>query len=288
MIEHAVIHVYVNHDGQNNLPQIPSQSGSHTNVFDLAIQHVAIVGGELNYNDRKTPLDADLHDLATDVTFDATGKRYKGTISYENGHIQYGQYASLPHGLNARFTATPSLFALDSATLQVASSHLNLHAEVADYGDPRVTGNYEIQIHSQDLATLSPTLKSAGDVLFRGNVGYLSQNSRTWLGNITLSGVLSSDALSATSPDAHIELRKLEGRYRLANGSLHVEGVKAESMGGRILADVDMQRIDSNPTSRIRATLNGISLHALRQSIRKAELNQVTLSGTLDGTAEAH
>src|SRR5207302_6811802 len=38
LIEHPVVHLGVNREGKNNLPQAPpSQSSSHTNAFDLAV-----------------------------------------------------------------------------------------------------------------------------------------------------------------------------------------------------------------------------------------------------------
>lgn len=287
LIEHPVVHVYVSQAGESNLPQSPKPSGSNANVFDLAVRHVAISSGELNYNDSRIPMDADLHHLATEISFDALAKRYGGTISYDNGHIQYGQYASLPHALNVKFSATPSVFSLESAVLNVGSSQVGLHARVADYTNPQVTGDYDIHLHSQDLATLSPTVKSAGDLSFTGKLGYKNQANTPWLRNITLNGQFLSEGLSVVSSGTRMELRKLKGQYQLANGSLRMQGAKAESLGGRILADLDIRNLDTTPTSQARATVSGISLRAVQQSVHRTELNPVTISGTMNGTADA-
>ena len=118
LIDHPVACVQVNREGENNLPQAPpSKSSSHTNVFDLAVGHVGLTNGEVNYKDKKMALDADLHNFITDITFDSAATRYVGSISYDNGHLRYGEYAPLPHSLDVKFNATPSALALQSAVL---------------------------------------------------------------------------------------------------------------------------------------------------------------------------
>src|ERR1700741_2835486 len=120
LIAHPVIHFQVSREGKNNLPTAPpSQSSSHTSVFDLAVEHVQLTNGEVNYNDRKTPLDADLYDFGTDIHFESLAKRYVGTVSYDNGHVKYAQYASLPHNLNVKFSASPDQFDLQSVLLKL-------------------------------------------------------------------------------------------------------------------------------------------------------------------------
>jgi uncharacterized protein involved in outer membrane biogenesis len=76
LIDHPVVYVRVTPRGETNFPQPPpSKSSSHTNVFDLAVGHVALTNGEVNYKDRKMLVDADLHHLRTDITFDTAASR---------------------------------------------------------------------------------------------------------------------------------------------------------------------------------------------------------------------
>src|ERR1700683_934176 len=139
LIAHPVMHVQVARAGNSNIPQTPPQnSSSHTSVFELAGGHVALNRGEIDYNDKKTPLDADLHNLTTDVSFDTLATHYRGSISYATGRLRYDKHAPLPHSLNANFTVSPSSFKLDSAVVTVASSTIKLTAELNDYGAPDV------------------------------------------------------------------------------------------------------------------------------------------------------
>ena len=120
LIEHPVVHMQVDRQGKSNLPQAPpSQSSSQTSVFDLAVRHAQLTNGEVNYNDKKTPVEADLYNLGTDIHFNPLTTRYSGSISYDNGHLHYAQYAPMPHSFSAKFSATPSVFSLESAAMKI-------------------------------------------------------------------------------------------------------------------------------------------------------------------------
>src|SRR5271166_4985580 len=105
IVDHPVADLIVGPDGQNNLPTMQSSGTSNTNVFHLAIRHIALDRGVIYYNDRSTPLDADLNDLDFQSSYSAADNgQYSGTLSYRDGHLQYGSYVPMPHDLKAQFT----------------------------------------------------------------------------------------------------------------------------------------------------------------------------------------
>jgi len=285
LIEHPLVHLAVDREGNSNIPQAPqSHSNTHTNVFDLAVRHLALMHGEVNYNDKKTPVDADLYDLGTDITFDSLATRYRGSLSYDNGQLRYGEYASVPHTFNAKFSATPSLFLLESAVMKVASSTMTFHGELTNYSNPTVSGDYDVRIHAQDLAAMSIPVKTAGEVSLTGGFRYRHESNQPLLRSISLEGQIGSEILLAVSSDGRVELRKLQGKYQLANGSLRANGVAAELLGGRIDAAIDIDNLDATPRSRLRAALHSISLQAVQQGVHRPGANRIAISGILDGT----
>jgi len=288
LIEHPVVHLQVSRAGKNNLPPAPpSQSSSHTSVFDLAVEHVQLTNGEINYNDRKTPLEADLYDLATDIHFAPLAKRYDGELSYKNGYLRYAQYTPLPHNLNLRFSALPERFRLESASLKLGSSAVTLQAEVSNYSNPIADGIYQIKIHTQDFARISADTAPAGDVLLNGKLHYQAVQNQSLLRNVSTNGQLASEALTATASGSRVELRRLRGTYQLAGGRLQLNHLAMESLGGSITADVDVQNLDATPESQVRAALHNISLRAMQQTLRRQELKGAALSGRLNGTVDA-
>src|SRR5246127_5436321 len=253
LIAHPVIHFQVSREGKNNLPTAPpSQSSSHTSVFDLAVEHVQLTNGEVNYNDRKTPLDADLYDLGTDIRFTALAKTYEGVVSYNNGHVKYAQYAPLPHNLNLKFTASPDRFNLDSALLKLGASAITLHAGVSNYSNPIADGDYQIQIHTQDFAAMSPQAAPAGDVSLTGKLHYQAVGNEPLLRNISINGRLASEVLSAVASGSRLQLRRLQGRYQLAGGNFELRELAVDSVGGRITANGEIKHLDTTPEAQIR------------------------------------
>src|SRR5215469_3419158 len=169
LIEHPVVHIKSDKKGNTNLPSAPpNQSPSHTSAFDLAIGHLQLKSGEVNYGDQKTPLDGDLYSLATDVHFDPAERTYRGNASYSNGRLRYSNYAPVAHSLTAIFTATPDRFTLEPAILKIGASDLMLRAGLSNYSRPVADGEYTVRIHSQDFAQMSPSAKPAGDITLQG------------------------------------------------------------------------------------------------------------------------
>ena len=287
-IEHPVARVRVDRDGKSNIPQAPSNaSGSHTDVFDLAARHVLLTNGEISYNDQTEALEAELYGLRTEINFDALATRYRGSISYDNGRLRYADRRPFQHGLDAKFTATPSQFSLQSAVLKVGSSAISLHAELTNYSNPTVKGAYDLRIHTQDFASFSHPITPAGDVSLSGTIQYHSSNHDPLLRCISIDGQLASDQLAILSSEGRLDVRKLHGRYQLADGTLQAHDVAFEALGGNVSSDISVQHLDTNVLARVRTAVKGISLQTAQQAMRGLELQHVNLVGRIDGTLDA-
>jgi len=287
LIEHPVIHVAVSQEGKNNLPTPPpSKSSSHTSVFDLAIGHAQLTNGEVDYNDQKTPINADLYDLGTDIRFTPGIKKYEGTLSYDRGRLRYAAYQPLPHSLSLKFGATPEQLKVESATLRVGGSEVSLQAEVTNYSNPIANGAYAIRIHAQDFASMSPSAKAEGDVLLSGKLHYQAVGNESAIRSVSIDGRIASDALLAAASGKRVELRKLQGEYRLANGNLILRSISVDTFGGRIVADGEMNHLESTRDSRFHASLQGISLREVQRTAG-TQLSGAAISGQIGGTAEA-
>jgi translocation and assembly module TamB len=287
LIDHPAVYLRVNRKGNNNIPSAPPSKGGSTSVFDLAVEHTQITNGEINYNDRKTPLDADLHDLGTNIRFDSSAKGYEGNISYDRGRVRYAQYAPLAHNLNLKFRASPTQFVLESATLQLGSSEVTLHAQVSDYANPVADGDYEVRVHAQDFAAMSAGAQPTGDVSLTGKLHYQAVGGQSALRNLAVDGRVASELLTATASGSHIELLRLQGTYQLAGGNLQVSDLVVDTLGGRIAANGEMKHLDGTPEGRVQASLKNISLRALQQTAGRKQIQGVRLSGTIHGDIAA-
>ena len=289
LIEHPVVYLEVARDGKDNLPTAPpnASSAGEASIFDLAVGHAQLSDGEINYNDRKVPMAADLHDVAANIRFESLAKEYGGTFSYGDGHLQYAQYAPMTHHLNLQFRATPDRFELRSMLLGVGSSEIALNAGVSNYSNPIVDGDYRIQIHTQDFTALSRPVSPAGDISLTGKLHYQAVQSQPMLRNIAIDGQLESNVLSAVASGRRLDLRRMQGTYRLGNGTLQLTNFSVEALGGRMTAAAEMKHLDDTPESRVRASLANISLKALQGMLGSQQIKAASISGTLRGTADA-
>ena len=289
VLRHPVLNIMVRKDGSTNLPTPPkSNSNTSTSPFDLGIQHVLIEGGEIYYNDVKTPLDAELHDLQLEIKPEFLRNGYDGSLSYRNGRLQYGDMKPLPHDLTASFNATPSQFTLKPLLLTVASSTIRLEGNVKDYSHPSAQGTYQITVHPQDFrAVLSDALVPIGEVTLAGSLRYDYETNVHMLHAVVLDGHLNGRELAINSPQLRAVIRNVSGEFKLANGNFDARRLKAELLGGSLSATATMQHLDANPVSKLNASLQGISLGAAKAAFPTANLKQIPISGHIDGTAEA-
>ncbi|HMJ23186.1 MAG TPA: translocation/assembly module TamB domain-containing protein, partial [Terriglobales bacterium] len=289
ILRHPVVNLLVNKDGTTNLPSPPkSNSNGSTNPFDLGIRHVVLSNGEIYYNDVKTPLNAELHDVQLELKSEFASKGYDGTLSYRDGRLQYGDMKPLPHDLKASFNATPSEFALKPVLLTVASSTIQLEGKVQNYSSPTAEGAYKITIHPQDFRPVlnNPSIPT-GEVTLAGSLHYQYQANVPPLRTVVLDGQLNSRELAVNSPDLQTVIRNLQGEFKLANGNLDAHGLRADLLGGRLNASATMQHLDTSPVSKVHASLQAISLATAKAALRTANLNQIPIEGHIDGTADA-
>jgi translocation and assembly module TamB len=286
IVEHPAVNVRVDGAGHSNFPVAPpSQSSSHSSVFDLGVRHAQIIGGEVSYNDRKTPLDADLYNFGADVHFDILATRYNGSISYENGHVRYGPFAPLGHSFQAKFGATTSQLSIESATIRVGKSVATVRASVSNYAEPAVAGDYDVRIDTRDFAAMAPAYKPSGEVALVGQIHYRNLPRQSVLRSVAIDGQIASEALSSATPSGRVAVSKLKGSYQLANGTLQANSIEFDSLGGRVKANLNVRDLDGIPSGRLQASLHNVSLHSAQQTFRP-QLKQVAVSGSLNGTAD--
>jgi translocation and assembly module TamB len=288
LIEHPVVHLAIDKNGKSNLPEPAPQPGESRSlsVFDLAVRNTALNHGEIYWNDAPIPLAAAIRDLHTAVQFNLLSTGYTGTLSYENGELQYGQYAPFPHRLSFEFTATPSSVSLEPLALTVRSSTISLRAKVTNYSQPKLDGTYDIHIHAEDFNSLSPDVKAGGEVQLSGTIRFATPSGATIQG-LSVDGRLASDRVQAASQAAKLEMQHVAASYQLAEGRLEVRALAADLLHGRLNSHMTVRHLDTTPQVDLSASVEGIALEALQQVPRNPSFKPLPLTGTLAGKTQA-
>ena len=287
-IDYPVARVFVDARGRNNLPQATSSSQKHTSVFELAVRHVLLERGEVYYNDRKSALDADLHQLTFQSAFDTSRQRYSGNLSYRDGHLQFGSYEPVPHDLKAQFEASPTAFRLGRATLESGRSQLVLEGTLESYNHPHVQASYTAVLNTGEFRRImkDPSLP-VGVVQIAGSLQYQSDPKRPLLETVTINGSLSSPALDLETPSLRARISDIAARYGMSGGNLAISDLRARLLGGELTGSMTMRDMSGATRSHLQAQVRGLSLAKLKTLANSPSLQQVALRGTVNADADA-
>src|SRR6185312_7181468 len=276
--------------GTDNLPQTKTnnQKKSNTNIFDLGVRHALLDQGEVYYNNRKSVMQADLHDLNFQSAFDTSQKRYSGSVSYKDGHLKLENFNPIPHDLSAQFDLTPQQFKLSNANLNSGNSHFILNATLVDFAHPHVNATYQAVL---DAGQLRKTLKNAslpiGVLRADGSLEYQAKPDTPMLAVVVVDGGLNSRSLELVTPTMRTNIRDLGARYTLRSGNLEVKSIRAALLGGELTGNLTMRDLTGKSQSHLVAALRGISVADLKSMMNSPSLRQVALTGRVDAKADA-
>ncbi len=288
-IDHPVAHFLLNQQGDNNLPARTTAGTSRTNIFDLAIQHARLERGELYYNDKKSIIDADLHDLTFRSTYyDSQGGRYHGTLGYRDGRFVYDHFAPMSHNLEVAFDATRSALALNPATLSLAGSQLRLQATVRNYSSPVVDLKYDSTIQAGEFRDLLRNSNvPTGIVRIAGSAHYEYVPNRPLIESLSAEGDISSRSLFAQTSAARSEVRDASSHFQLRDGNLNLPEFRLYVLGGEVRGNASIQHLAGRQLGQFSASVRGLSLESLQPIFNIAALDQVRFGGILDADTKA-
>ncbi len=287
-IDRPVAQLFVDRDGKNNLPNPKSSGQSNTSIFDLAVRHVLMDRGEVYYNNRKSTLTADLHDVTFRSGFDPAQKKYSGTLSYRKGRVQLENFNPLISDFNAPFTATPTTFTVDHATLQSEGSQIVVNATMHDYVNPQVQAQYSAVLNAGEFRriTKNETLPT-GVVNLAGTLQFASDPKKPMIDTLAVQGEMNSRALNVQNASFHGAITDIVAKYVVANRNLDIHDLSAHLLGGTLTANMIMRDITGASQSKLQANLRGVSLAGLKNMMNAPAMRQVSLGGTVNADAIA-
>lgn len=291
-INHPVVHFVVDAKGRSNLPSPPrsntTQSNGSAEVFRLAVDRFALRQGEIYVNDRQIPLKADVRRLKMQANFEPSTAEYRGSLSYQTGEIQVSHYEPLAHSLDLHFSAESTEMRLEPLIVRSGNSRISVQATVEDYSHPAVTGSYSAVLATAELArVLKVPIQPAGRIDTTAHFQYQSVPARSLLNSISVTGRLSSPALSLRSREAQGRIAAVRGQYRLEHGNLSANGLEAEAFGGRVTAGLAIRNLSGAAWGNATASIQSVSLAALRAALPSTQWAKIPVEGNINATANA-
>jgi translocation and assembly module TamB len=288
-IDHPIAYLFVNQAGESNMPRPENNGRGATKPMDMNIRELLLRDGEIYYNDKKVPLDAELHKLQLNAGFDNILRRYHGVLSYADGRVRYGHYAPVSHNLDLTFVATPARFTVESLAMVAGKSRVVVTGSVEDYNNPAVQATYDAQLATSDVAPMLRNVsKAAGMLHMTGQVHYRRDAGRSQWESISLNGNLTSSALAVTTPGLRAEVREVGANYKLAGGNAEIENIHAQVLGGRFSGRLSIHDLAKTAKAKLQARLTGVSLEQLQAAVRQpSPLQDAHLSGSINADTQA-
>jgi translocation and assembly module TamB len=290
VIDRPVVKVFVDPYGISNIPTLKSSGGSsNTSIFDLGVRHAVLGSGEAYYNDQKSVLAADLHDLEFRAAFNAALQQYSGRLAYSDGHLVSGSWRSIPHAFEAQFDATPTTFHLKQAKLTSGSTQLLINATLENYSQPEVQATYDAFVDGAQVRQIldNPSMPT-GLVHSAGTIHYHALPNRPLLDALIVNGNISSKALAVSTPSLHARIANLNADYLLANGDVAVPNLRADLLGGQLIATAKMTDLSGSSHTEVHSTLRGVSLEQTRRAFAGSAIPpNLAVAGILDAQANA-
>jgi len=293
-IEHPVVRIFADNSGHTNLPSKQQQPGpqSRTSVFDLGVRHFLLERGEVYYNDRKSDLNADLHELTFRSGFALLTSSYSGVLSYRDGHLQLQNTNPLQHNLDARFVATPEELNLESAVLTTASSRVSLVVRVRNYSQPQIHSTYKGVIDGGEFRrVLKQASLPAGVLQLSGSLDYASPSDKPLIATVIASGDIRSTGLTIRHENTRLQVREIGAHYSVSNGNAEVKDMHAHFLGGVVKGTLVTKDLAGSMRSHLSASLQGISIAELQKELQTAVessvTNQIVVRGSMNAIADA-
>jgi translocation and assembly module TamB len=286
-LDHPVLRVLANAQGNTNIPSPQAAGGKRRNVFRLGVQHASLNRGELYYNNQKSLLSADFRDLTFESGFDPKLSQYEGSLAYRDGQLQYKGHNPLPHSLRASFVAAPEKFTLQHATLTSGPSRLDLSATAENYRQPRIEARYSAVFASEELrlAMRRPDLP-LGLVQVHGTLHYQSQPNRPLLDSVAMTGDITSPKLDVRTPTLQMAIHDLGAHYEVEGGNAELRDLHAGLWGGELNGSVLIRHLTAKTASQLSARLQGISMTELKQ-LAGPRLHNIDLKGSANANLQA-
>jgi translocation and assembly module TamB len=289
-VDRPIVRVFVDAHGMSNIPSLKSSSNSSsTNIFDLAIRRAVLDHGEVYYNDRQSPLTADLHDVEFQASFNSLLEKYSGKLAYSDGHLVFGTLKAIPHNLEAEFEATRTTFHLTRARLSTGPSQLLLTATLQNYAAPNIDAHYDALVDGAQVGQiLSSPFMPTGQVHASGSLHYQQMANRTLLDMLVLNGDLNSRQLDVRSPSLRTQVTNLTAHYSLQNGNANLKDFSLNLLGGKLTGAGTMSNVAGDSHSKVNATLRGVSLAELKRLAgTSASINNIGVTGSLNAELAA-
>jgi translocation and assembly module TamB len=258
-MSHFSAHIQIEKDGSTNIPgpRIPVSTGAPKmqGLFELKIAQLRLEDGEILWNDKRIPLQAQGGNFAFTMSYMSEGDRpiYLGQIGWQKFEIAALHFLPFASNFSARFTLRQDSLSVTQLHWNTAGNEIDAQANLSSFARPAWNFRYRGQLRLEDLWTILRMQGApGGHVEFAGDASY-SANQGNFSGRYT------ADRITMKYQWFHPGNISLHGSYRADNRALDSPDLEALILGGNASSHVhlDFPKLNFRADTKVR----GMDLH---------------------------
>jgi translocation and assembly module TamB len=164
-LEHPVIHVAVGPDGATNIPaprmlgpdelKTTGEPAPIEKLFALSIDHLSVHNGELQWADRKIPLDLAVHDTNLQMDYSFLRGRYESHLSLGKVDTAFEDFRPFAWMTSVEFSLGTTFVDVKSLQWNSGRSSLQASGRITDFRHPRLDAVYNAHIDLEEAAAIA-------------------------------------------------------------------------------------------------------------------------------------
>ena len=239
VLEHPVMHIVVYPDGSTNQPSMPgnkpSGQGTVEQLFSLSVSHAEVQRGELQWEEKKIPVDFDGRDVSLVLDYSFLRQQYRAQLSLGSVATRFPPHAQFAWRGDTSLLLTRDQAEIDSLNVASEGSELHFKGRVADFHNPQIIGDYRAVLNLAQLTALAPQLQ------FRRGTAQIEGKGSWSLRDFSTQGTLQSKDVDWRNGNVGMQNGRLAAAFTITPQRLHVSSIRASLLGGDLKGDVDVE-----------------------------------------------
>jgi translocation and assembly module TamB len=274
-LEHPVVHIAIAPDGATNVPaphvpEGPSQTSAIAQLFALSIDHLTLRNGELQWGDRKIPLDFAVHDSNMEMDYSFLRGRYESHLSLGKVDTEFQDFRPFAWGASADFSLSTTFADVKSLKWNSGRSSLEMSGRISDFRAPHLDGSYEAHVDLAEAAAIARRRE------LREGMADLKGTGHWTLDDFTTSGTAALRDLGWQNDQIAIKKASATSDYSVTDQQIKLWKVQGRLFGGSFAGDAQVDNwlhsIPMPPPGKIKkGTENFPVISAARPKAPKGE-----------------
>lgn len=281
------INIIVYPDGTTNQPTPRTKREGASPVeplFEAAVGKLELQQGTVTINEQRVPIDIDANDVNVGMSYDASAKRFDGTLHIGRSELRFKDWRPLPIHADTSFSLFENRARINSLHVASGKSHLDASGDVHDFLVPLVELEYKAHLEMNEISSAARLQNISGGAIDLNGQGRGGLEHFASAGNAQVRGLLYRDS---TVHDVSVGGT---AQYSADEKRIVLSKIAGQIWQGTVTGEAEIQgwlQAKSNPpTGNAQLSLQGVHLQPFAEALssKKLPFKDLHLAGEASGT----